>query len=187
MTKLYGKIEKYKNYFDASNGGVTISGGEPLLQVKFLINLFKELKKMNIHTAIDTSGNIKITKDIKELINLTDLFLLDIKCINDKICKNLTGKSNKDELEFAKYLSNNNKKMWIRQVLVPGYTDNEKDLLELKKFINTLKNVEKIEILPYHDMGKYKWQELGEKYELENVKIPTNEEIQKVKEILDIK
>ncbi len=178
------KILKYENYFKLSNGGVTISGGEPLLQPMFLINLFKELKKHNIHTAIDTSGNIKITDEIKGLINLTDLFLLDIKCINDDICKKLTGISNKQELEFAKYLSDNNKDIWIRQVLVPGYTDKKEDLVKLKEFISTLKTVKKVEILPYHDMGKSKWEELGLKYELEGVKIPTDEDIQKAKEIL---
>lgn len=156
------------------------------MQPKFLINLFKELKKQNIRTAIDTSGNIKITDEIKELINLTDLFLLDIKCINDDICKNLTGVSNEKELEFAKYLSDNNKDMWIRQVLVPGYTDKKEDLEDLREFICKLKTVRKVEILPYHDMGKLKWKELGLKYELDDVEIPTDEEIQKVKELLQI-
>ena len=127
MQEVIDKILKYQNYFKSSNGGVTVSGGEPLLQPKFLINLFKQLKKHNIHTAIDTSGNVQITDEIKELINLTDLFLLDIKCINDDICKKLTGVSNKKELEFARYLSDNNKDIWIRQVLVPGYTDKKED------------------------------------------------------------
>lgn len=156
------------------------------MQPKFLINLFKELKKQNIHTAIDTSGNIKITDEIKELINLTDLFLLDIKCINDDICKELTGVSNEKELEFAKYLSDNNKDMWIRQVLVPGYTDKKEDLEDLREFISKLKTVRKVEILPYHDMGRHKWEELGLKYELDDVEIPTDEDMQKAKEILKI-
>ena len=115
------KILRYKNYI-TPNGGVTISGGEPLLQVDFLIELFEKLKKENIHTCIDTSGSVALTDKVKKLIDLTDLFLLDIKCINDEICKYLTGVSNKKELEFAKYLSDNNKKMWIRQVLIPQIT-----------------------------------------------------------------
>lgn len=156
------------------------------MQPKFLINLFKELKKQNIHTAIDTSGNIKITDEIKELINLTDLFLLDIKCINDDICKNLTGVSNEKELEFAKYLSDNNKDMWIRQVLVPGYTDKKEDLEDLREFISKLKTVKKVEILPYHDMGRHKWEELGLKYELDGVRLPENEQINTAKRILKI-
>lgn len=180
---LVSKIENYENYF-ISSGGVTISGGEPLLQVKFLINLFKKLKEKNIHTAIDTSGMINITEDIKELISLTDLFLLDIKHINDEKCKELVGFSNKKELEFAKYLSDNNKSMWIRQVLIPGITDNKDDLLELKKFINSLKTLEKIELLPYHSIGKYKWDKLGYKYELEEIPDATDEDIKRAKEIL---
>ena len=107
VSDLMKKILKYKNYFIASGGGVTVSGGEPLLQAKFLIELFKELKKENITIAVDTSGSVVLTDTIKEIISLADLFLLDIKCINDDICKDLTGVSNKRELEFAKYLSDN--------------------------------------------------------------------------------
>lgn len=180
------KILRYKNYMYTSNGGVTISGGEPLLQARFLINLFKELKKNNIHTAIDTSGMVEITEDIKELIDLTDLFLLDIKCINDDICKDLTGKSNKKELEFAKYLSDNDKDMWIRQVLIPTITDKEEDLIELKKFINTLKTVKKVEVLPYHDMGKFKWENMNLKYELNNIRTANYEDVERAKRILEI-
>ena len=154
--ELIEKILRYKNYI-MPNGGVTISGGEPLLQAKFLIELFTELKKYNIHTCIDTSGSFDLTSDIKKLIDLTDLFLLDIKCINDEKAKELTGVSNKKELEFAKFLSSIGKPMWIRQVLVPDITDDKQDLLSLKDFISSLKTVEKIEILPYHDLGKFKW------------------------------
>ena len=169
------------------NGGVTISGGEPLLQAKFLIELFTKLKKYNIHTCIDTSGSVVLTDEIKELINLTDLFLLDIKCINDEKAINLTGVSKKKELEFARYLSNINKTMWIRQVLVPGYTDNEQDLIKLREFISTLKSVEKVEVLPYHDLGKFKWEQLGEVYPLEKVRTANNDDVKRAKEILKIK
>lgn len=127
---------------------------------------------------------IDISEDIKELITLTDLFLLDIKHINDKKCKNLVGFSNKKELAFAKYLSANNKSMWIRHVLIPGITDDKKDLLELKKFINSLNTVEKVELLPYHSIGKYKWEQLGYKYDLEDIPDATNEDITRAKEIL---
>lgn len=186
VSDLVEKVLKYKNYFIASGGGVTISGGEPLLQQDFLIEFFKELKKYGIPTAIDTSGMVPITEKLKELIDLTDLFLLDIKCINDDICKNLTGLSNKLELEFANYLSSVNKDVWIRQVLVPGYTDNEKDLLKLKNFLSTLSNVKKIDILPYHNLGKYKWADLGLPYLLENVRPATNEDVDRAKKILCI-
>lgn len=180
------KIERYKNYILPSGGGVTVSGGEPLLHLEFLIALFKELKNRGIPTAIDTSGVFYLTPKIKELISLTDLFLLDIKCINDEICKDLTGVSNKKELEFARYLSDNGVHMWIRQVLVPGYTDKEEDLIELKDFLSTLKTVDKVEILPYHDMGKFKWLELGLEYPLEGVPVATPEDVDRAKKILGL-
>lgn len=129
---------------------------------------------------------VSLTYDIKRVLSLTDLVLLDIKHIDDKKCKNLVDKSNKTELEFAKYLSNNNIPIWIRQVIIPGYTDNEQDLLKLKDFISTLKTVQKVELLPYHNMGKYKWKNLGITYELENVPSATNEDIIKAKKVLGI-
>lgn len=185
LDDIFQKIMNYKNYIHP-NGGVTITGGEPLLQVKFLIELFKKLKQENIHTCIDTSGMVALTADIKKLLSLTDLVLLDIKHINTDKCKELVGFNNEKELNFAKYLSDNNIHMWIRQVLVPGYTDDEKDLLKLKDFISTLKNVDKVEVLPYHDMGKYKWKQLGINYELENIKSATDEDIIRTKKILGI-
>ena len=181
-------VEKIKNYitYISPNGGVTISGGEPLLQPHFLISLFKKLKELNIHTAIDTSGMVELTDKIKELLKLTDLVLLDIKHINPIKCKELVGFSNEKELNFARYLSDNNIPIWIRQVLVPGYTDDEKDLLKLKEFIASLKTVEKVELLPYHNLGKHKWETLGIKYLLDNVKPATQEDILKAKKILRI-
>ena len=186
LDEIFDKIMRYKNYI-YPNGGITVTGGEPLLQHEFLIELFKKLKKENIHTCIDTSGMVVLTDKIKKLIDLTDLFLLDIKHINSEKCKELVGMSNERELEFAKYLSQNNKHMWIRQVLVPGITDDEKDLLELKEFILSLKTVDKVEFLPYHNMGKYKWEELGYKYELENIKPATQEDVDRAKNIIGIK
>lgn len=184
--ELINKIERYKSYILPSGGGVTVTGGEPLLQPKFLITLFKELKKLNIPTAIDTSGMVDLTDDIKKLLNLTDLVLLDIKHINDEKCKDLVGHSNKKELEFARYLSDNNIPVWIRQVIVPGITDDEDDLLELKDFINSLKNVKNIELLPYHELGKSKWKNLRLNYELEDVPYATKEDVKRAKKILGI-
>ncbi|MBO5349397.1 MAG: pyruvate formate lyase-activating protein [Clostridia bacterium] len=186
VSELVEKILKYKNYFIASGGGVTVSGGEPLLQINFVIELFKELKKHNISTALDTSGMFKITDKVKEVIDLTDLFLLDIKSINDETCKDLTGHSSKLELEFAKYLSDNNKEIWIRQVLVPGITDKEEDLYKLKDFLKSLNTVRKVDILPYHNLGKFKWTNLGLEYPLENVRTATNDDVKRAKEILGI-
>lgn len=186
LDEIFSKVIRYKNYI-CPNGGVTVTGGEPLLQVKFLIELFKKLKEENIHTCIDTSGMVAITDDIKELLSYTDLVLLDIKHIDDNKCKDLVGRSNKLELEFAKYLSDNNIKMWIRQVIVPGLTDNKEDLLKLKDFIGSLKTVEKVELLPYHNIGEFKWKKLGLKYPLEGIRQATDEDIKKAKEILGIK
>ena len=185
LDEIFEKIMRYKNYI-YPNGGITVTGGEPLLQQDFLIELFKRLKKEEIHTCIDTSGMVALTDKIKELIELTDLFLLDIKHIDPEKSKELVGISNQRELAFARCLSNNDKHMWIRQVLIPGITDNEIDLLKLKKFISELKTVDKVELLPYHNMGKYKWEELGFKYELEDIRPASQEDIDKAKKILEI-
>ena len=185
LDDIFNMIMKYKNYI-TPNGGVTVSGGEPLLQVKFLIQLFTKLKKKKIHTCIDTSGMVAITDDIKHLLSLTDLVLLDIKHIDSKKCKDLVGFDNKLELEFAKYLSDNNIPIWIRQVLVPGYTDDQNDLLKLKEFISSLNTVQKVEILPYHSIGKYKWTNLGFEYALDGVRDANNEDVQRAKKVLGI-
>ena len=184
--ELIAKISRYKNYFAVSNGGVTLSGGEPLLQQDFLLELLPKLKKQKIHIAIDTSGNFPLTDKMKKIIDLADLFLLDIKCINDEICKDLVGVSNKLELEFAKYLSDIGKDVWIRQVLVPGITDHEEDLLKLKNFLSTLRNVKKVEILAYHDLGRFKWENLGCNYELEDIPNATTEDVSRAKKILGL-
>ena len=185
VDELTNTILKYKAYI-TPNGGFTASGGEPLLQPYFLIELFKKLKKENIHTAIDTSGMIEINDTIKELLSLTDLVLLDIKHINPDKCKELVGFSNEKELKFAKYLSDNNISIWIRQVLIPGITDDELDLLELKNFIDSLKTVKNVELLPYHNLGKHKWEALGLEYKLKNIPTATPEDIEEAKKILGI-
>ena len=182
---------KYKGYF-ANGGGVTVSGGEPLLQIDFLIELFKKFKSYNVHTACDTSGivfdenNIELMKKFDELIKYTDLFLLDIKHINNEEHIKLTGKPNLNILKFAKYLSNNNKHMWIRHVLVPTITLNDEYLKQTKEFIDTLNNVDKIEVLPYHTMGIVKYENLGIPYKLKGIEAPTKEEVRRAKEILGV-
>lgn len=186
VDELVEKVLRYKNYIIPSNGGVTVTGGEPLLQVKFLISFFKKLKEANINTCIDTSGMFNITDDIKEVLKYTDLVLLDIKHINSEKCKELVGVPNEKELNFARYLSENGINIWIRQVLVPGYTDDEKDLEELGRFIKSLKTVKKVEFLPYHEMGKYKWEQLGAKYELADVRQATQEDVERAKKIAKI-
>ncbi len=185
VDEIFEKIVRYKNYFIASHGGVTVSGGEPLLQADFLIELFKKLKSVKIQTAIDTSGMVGLTNTIKELINLTDLFLVDIKCINDDICKDLVGHSNKKELEFIQYLDSIEKEIWIRQVIVPTITDREEDLYALRDFLNSVRHITRVDLLPYHDLGKYKWLNLNEKYQLNGIRVADNDDIERVKKILE--
>ena len=182
--ELLDKAMKYRAYW-GSKGGITVSGGEPLLQPDFLIALFTELNKIGISTCLDTSGMVALTDKIKKVINLTDIFLLDIKSINDETCKWLTGMSNKLELEFAKYINERGKRIWIRQVLVPGITDKEEDLIKLKEFLDRL-NIEKIDILPYHTLGKSKWEKLGIQYELDGTRPANSEDVAKAKKILGI-
>ncbi len=129
---------------------------------------------------------VALTDDIKKLLSLTDLILLDIKHINDEKCKDLVGFSNKLELAFAEYLSEHDIPIWIRQVLIPGLTDSKEDLLKLKDFISSLKTVQKIELLPYHDMGKFKWKKLGFDYPLKNIRDIKDEDINKAKKVLGI-
>ena len=180
---------KYKNYF-GDKGGVTVTGGEPLAQIEFIIELFTLLKAKGVHTCVDTSG-FTFRKDDErslalhtKLIAVTDLFLLDIKHIDDERCKQLTGQSNANTLAFAKFLSDNGKKIWIRQVLVPGWTDEEESLQATRAFIDTLATVEKVEVLPYHSMGSVKYEKLGIAYPFKEMQSPTKESVQKAKAIL---
>ena len=132
-------------------------------------------------------GMVPITENTQEIIHLADLFLLDIKHIHPEKCKNLVGFSNEKELAFAKTLSKLEKPMWIRQVIIPGITDDEEDLKLLKDFLSSLQTVEKVELLKYHDMGKFKWEKLGVSYELDNIPPATDDDIIRAKKILDIK
>lgn len=186
VSELVQDIQKYNDYIKFSKGGVTVTGGEPLLQPKFLIALFTELKKLGYHTALDTSGMFPLTPEVKQVLSLTDLVLLDIKHIDDEKCKDLVGFSNKLELEFANYLSENGIKMWIRQVIIPGITDDENDLIRLKEFLQTLKTIEKVELNPYHTLGVYKWEDLGLEYPLKGVRQANTEDIERAKRILGI-
>ena len=177
---------RYKNYF-SNGGGVTVSGGEPLLQTGFVKELFTILKANAIHTALDTSGTVYSEGnkgEIDELLKVTDLVLLDIKHINPQEHKALTGRDNKNILAFAHHLSDIGKPMWIRHVLVPGITDNDEYLKELSTFISSLKTVEKVEVLPYHTMGVVKYEKLGVDYPLKGVQPPTAERVKNAKQIL---
>ena len=188
--QVLNQAKRYKNYW-GKKGGITVSGGEALLQIDFLLELFSLAKKEGIHTCLDTSGNPFTTKEpfygkFQELISYTDLFLLDIKEMNGERHKKLTGQDNANILAMARFLSDHGKAMWIRHVLVPGVTDHEEDLLALRDFAASLKTVERLEILPYHTLGVFKWKELGIPYGLEGIKPPTAEEIERAKKLLGI-
>jgi len=155
---------KYKVYY-GNNGGVTFSGGEPLMQSQFVLQATKLLKRNNIHVAIDTAG---VGKDYDELLSLVDLVILDIKAVDESEYKAITGK-NMDEFNiFLTKCQALNKKLWLRQVIVPTINDDEQHVLKLKQFASKLNNVERIELLPYHSMAKSKYTKLGIKYRLEN-------------------
>ena len=180
---------RYKPYWK-NGGGITVSGGEALLQMDFLIEFFKLAKDEGIHTTIDTAGNPFTREEpffskFNELMNLTDLFLLDIKQINDDKHRDLTGFSNSNILDLAQYLSDQGKHMWIRHVLVPTITTDEDDLRKTKEFIDTLKTVDKVEVLPYHKLGITEWERLGIPYKLEGIDPPTDEEQKLAKSILE--
>ena len=176
---------KYKRYF-GEQGGVTVSGGEPLLQLTELTELFRILKDKNVHTCVDTSGICFREDDPRydDLLAVTDLVLLDIKHIEDEAHRRLTGQSNRAPLAFARYLNRLNKPVWIRHVLVPGITDEDGQLIKLKEFLDQLGNVEKTEVLPYHTMGKIEYQTLGIPYPLEGVQPPEKERIENARKIL---
>lgn len=187
--EILQKAVRYKNYWK-NGGGITVSGGEPLLQIDFLTELLKKAKDLGIHTVIDTAGNPFTTEEpffgkFKELMEYTDLLLLDIKEINDERHKSLTGFSNENILQMAEYLSEINKPIWLRYVLVPGYTDFEEDLSKLGEYAQSLGNVQKIQVLPYHTLGKFKWDNLKIPYTLEDVMPPTEEQIKKAKALLN--
>ena len=175
MTAAEVLSEYKKNAVFYKKGGLTVTGGEPLLQIDFLIELFEKAKKEGIHTCIDTSG---ITYDASDrdylakldtLMQYTDLVMLDIKHIDAEKHKELTGQTNERVLGFAKYLDSKNVPTWIRHVVLEDYTDGENDLFALGEFIGTLKNVKALDVLPYHTMGAQKYKELGIQYRLEGI------------------
>ena len=179
---------RYRSYW-RGGGGITVSGGEPLLQIDFLLELFEEAKKQGIHTVIDTCGQPFTREEpffskFKALMTNTDLVLLDIKHIDEEAHRALTGRSGAHARAFARYLSERGKPMWIRHVLVPGITDDDGALLRLKAFIDGLKTVEKVEVLPYHTLGIAKYRALGMEYPLEGVRPPEKERIQNASAIL---
>lgn len=188
VEKLFQRVYRYRNYW-GKKGGITVSGGEALLQIDFVIELFTLAKEKGVNTCLDTSGNPFTREEpfyskFEKLMEVTDLFMLDIKEIDEEEHKKLTGQTNANILDMARCLSEHGKKMWIRHVLVPGITDDEGQLTRLRAFIDTLDTVERVEVLPYHTLGVFKWKELGIPYKLEDVDPPSQESVARAKEIL---
>ena len=186
--EILAQALRYKNYW-GKKGGITVSGGEALLQIDFVIELFTLAKEKGVNTCLDTSGNPFTREEpfyskFEKLMEVTDLFMLDIKEIDEEEHKKLTGQTNANILDMARCLSEHGKKMWIRHVLVPGITDDEGQLTRLRAFIDTLDTVERVEVLPYHTLGVFKWKELGIPYKLEDVDPPSQESVARAKEIL---
>ncbi|MBR1460767.1 glycyl-radical enzyme activating protein [bacterium] len=180
-------LKQYESVKEFCKGGITVTGGEPLVQIDFVTELFKQARKLNIHTALDTSGvtfSSENTSKIDELLKYTSLVLLDIKHINDEEHKKLTGHSNKNILDFAKYLSDRKIPMWVRHVVVPDITFKEEYLKELGKFLSTLKNVVALDVLPYHDMARGKYQALGMDYPLKDTPPLSKEEAIKARDLI---
>lgn len=187
---LFNNAWRYRTYW-GKDGGITVSGGEPLLQMDFVTELFRCAKERNVHTTLDTCGQpFKNTPEFLEkfdkLMEYTDLVMLDIKEFDSEKHKALTAHGNENILEMAKYLSDHGKSMWIRHVLVPNLTDDEQGLKDINRFIKTLKTVEKVEILPYHSLGALKWKELNIPYPLADVRPPSDEEVKKAEALLGI-
>lgn len=169
--ELIEKALRYKNYY-GEDGGITFSGGEPLVQKKFLIECLKLCKKYKINTAIDTAGS---TTDYNEILDLVDLVIFDIKSYKKDQYKEITGRDITNSLKFLYTCQKKNKKMWLRTVIVPGINDNEQFILGLKNFIKDLKNIDKVELLPYHTLGKDKYKKLNIDYKLKDI-LPMDEE-----------
>jgi pyruvate formate lyase activating enzyme len=177
VEEILNEIEPYLEYYRRSGGGVTVTGGEPTLQAPFLARLFAECKRRwGLHTVLDTNGFCE-PSHAKELLDVTDLVLLDLKQINP---------DNDRIIRFAEHLNEIDKPVWIRHVLVPGWTDDYKDLLELGKFIGSMPNVNKLELLPYHRMGVYKWQQMGKEYPLEQCPTPTDQEVARSRNLIEM-
>lgn len=184
------EINKNRSFY--SRGGITVSGGEPLLQVDFLTELFKKAKEENIHTCIDTSGvtynpeNTEYIAKLRELLKYTDLVMLDIKHIDTHKHKTLTGRDNKNILGFAKFLEEKNIPLWVRHVVVEGYTDEREDLEKLGEFLGKLKNLKALDVIPYHTMGAVKYKEMGLEYPLKELSaLPVEKAVIAKKHILE--
>ena len=186
---LLDKAERFRSYW-GDNGGITVSGGEALLQIDFLLELFEKAHQRGINTCLDTSAQLFTQKGVffekfERLMQVTDTILLDIKHIDDEEHRKLTRHSNQNILDCARYLSDIKKPVWIRHVLIPGITDRDEYLLQLRDFLKTLGNIQRIDVLPYHTMGIYKYEKLGIDYPLKDVNPPSADRVENARKILN--
>lgn len=184
LEEVLADIEPYVPYYRPNGGGVTASGGEPLVQSKFVARLFREVKqRYGLTTALDTSGMCE-PGQADELLDATDLVLLDLKAMDPKLHFELTGKPQDLILRFARHVAERGRRMWIRRVLIPGVNDSAKELLSLGRFVASLGGVENIEVLPYHRMGVHKWKLLGLKCPLEGVEPPGEKDVERAHRLI---
>lgn len=188
---LLDQALRYRSYW-GKKGGITVSGGEPLLQIEFLTEFFRLAHEKGVHTTIDTAGqpfrqDPAYLEAFDQLLKYTDLVMLDLKEMDEEKHIALTGHSNQSILDLARYLSDHGTPMWIRHVLVPDLTDDETGLREMDRFIRSLKTVERVEVLPYHTLGRFKWDRMGIPYTLNDARIPTEEEVCRAEELLHVK
>lgn len=179
-TNLMKDILKYKNFI--ANGGVTISGGEPLIQSEFCADIINKCHEHKIHCAIDTSGGVSLSK-CQDAIDAADLILLDIKALDPELCRKITGFDNELALKILDHCERTKKDVWIRHVLVPTLTLDEKNLTELADFLSGFSCVKKVDLLPFHKLGEYKWKAMGIKSMCEGIPVPTSDEVEFAKNI----
>ena len=187
--KIGRAVQKVCACLEGKNSGITVSGGEPLVQVDFVAELFRLAKEKGVHPTLDTAGNPFTTEEpfyssFCKLMEYTDLVMLDLKHMDAAPHRELTGRDNANILELARWLSDHGKPMWIRRVLVPGISDDSAELKRCREFIDTLKTVERVEILPYHTLATAKWEQLGIPYPLDGVPTPTAEQVKAAEDIL---
>jgi len=181
LDRLTKKVESLKGFYKEDSGGVTVSGGEPLLQSQFIYKFFKNVHDMGLTTAVDTSGHFLLTESVKQVLDNTDYLLMDVKSLMDDVHKKISGVNREYVVSFFEYVKGLDIKIWLRYVFVPGYTDSKEDVVKLCDFIKEFKNIERVDILPYHDYGKEKWVALGYKYPLEDLPIPSKKAIEEFK------
>ena len=188
---LFRHVWRYRNYW-GKKGGVTVSGGEPLRQLQFVTDFFRLAREKGVHTALDTAGQPFRPDDpawlaeFDRLLEVTSLVILDLKEIDPEKHRQLTGRTNENILALARYLSDHGVPLWIRHVLVPGLTDDLAGLAGMGRFIAGLKTVRRVEVLPYHTLGVFKWKQLGIPYPLEGVPTPTEEQVRRAEELLGV-